>query len=66
MEHIFGKRKWVSRMEEMIESQKQQNNKNKSESSSSNNDTVSEQAEETADEEYSSEPTESENLPDKE
>jgi cell division protease FtsH len=32
MEQIFGKRKWTSRMEELMESQKQQDEKEKTES----------------------------------
>jgi cell division protease FtsH len=53
MEHIFGKRKWISRMDEMIESQKQQNNT--TENSSENKESFSVQAAETTDTTTSSE-----------
>ncbi|MDD2559992.1 MAG: ATP-dependent zinc metalloprotease FtsH, partial [Bacteroidales bacterium] len=53
MEHIFGKRKWISRMDEMIESQKQQNNT--TENSSENKESFSVQAAETTDTATSSE-----------
>ncbi len=55
MEHIFGKRKWTSRMEELLESQKQQNNN--TENSSDNRETLSEQAAVTDDTATSSEPS---------